>query len=130
VGGRQVTGLSTGRGQLVRQPRLPNQVTATSGALTVYHHGVRDHRSFTLVEAGRVSNSGGDTLGLPVYGIPSWPCRADHAAGRSVPSKWAESVPPGGELRGTIVFGGTLGTGRDSVSLSFTHVFGPAARAA
>ena len=121
-----VTGLidPAGASDHAGDPRLVKEVTSSAGVLTVTVTGVRTTGQFTLIDLV-AANSGSETLIMPVFGrtqlaVPG----AATLEGDPFRSKWAGSVPAGGELRGTIVFGGTLGAQVTTVSLSFTVIHG------
>jgi hypothetical protein len=103
---------------------LAASASAEEGPLAVEIRRVEVTRHFTRVEvAGR--NSGSDSLTLPVFKNTLLTA----AGGRSLegdPSRsdWPETIPPGGQVTGVIVFSGKLPAGVTSASFSFTTIFG------
>jgi hypothetical protein len=105
--------------------RLAESATATEGPLTVTVLGVRVNDEVTMVDLS-AANTGGDTLRLPAFGY----CQLD-TAGRTLAADpaatqglWAEAVPPGDDIDGTIVFDGRPPDGPGEVTLTFTQIFG------
>lgn len=102
---------------------LAEEASAVEGDLTLTVHRVRRTAHYTRVEVS-AANHGSKSLRLPVFGS----CQLTAAGGATVAgddlhSDWADTVPAGGLVRGTIAFG-RLPAGVSTVSLSFTHIFG------
>ncbi|NUT37205.1 MAG: hypothetical protein HOV79_29460 [Hamadaea sp.] len=104
--------------------RLGQPRSKTAGPLTVHVTNVETSECGVAVRL-RAVNEGDDSLTLPVYGnahltIPGETSRG----GEAFLSKWDETVPPGGELIGYVVFRGDLPASTTEVTFSFSTIFG------
>lgn len=122
AGARFATGWVTGKE--VGQPVLAKPATARAGELTVTVTSVELTRHFTRVVA-EVENEGEDTLTVPVFNnISLTAASKDTLQADASRSRWTDSVAPGVDQRGTLVFPGHLPEGTSRASLSIATVYG------
>jgi hypothetical protein len=104
--------------------RLGGTTSNTAGVLTLTVTSVRVNDQVTVLTV-TTSNQGSDNLTLPLFGsaqltVPgAATLEPDPFAGT-----WTETIAPGGETTGTIVFDGVLGLQEMQVTLSFTQIYG------
>jgi hypothetical protein len=101
---------------------LAEETSATDGPLTVTVHSVVVTSHFTRV-ALSASNAGDSPIMLPVFHNCYLNDGRATMEADTFRSDWAESVPAGQTTRGTVVFD-RLPNGVESISLSFSVVFG------
>jgi hypothetical protein len=114
--GGWVTGNETGPDILVAE------ASAASGTLTLTVHRVLRTPHYTRVEVG-ADNRGSVPVTLPVGSGQLTAAGGQTLKGNSLHSDWADIVPAGGMVRGTIAFG-PLPADVSTVSLSFTQAYG------
>lgn len=114
--GGWVTGNETGPDILVAE------TSAASGTLTLTVHRVLRTPHYTRVEVS-ADNRGSVPVTLPVSSGQLTAAGGQTLRGNSLHSDWADIVPAGGMVRGTIAFG-PLPADASTVSLSFTQAYG------
>ena len=111
-------------GDQVGTERLANgPVVVDSGGIVTTVESVEHTASFTRMEI-LVQNNLGSTITLPLYGNATL-STADGTTleADAFRSSWSETIGPGQQRRGTIVFGGHLGDAGTTASLAFATVF-------
>jgi hypothetical protein len=104
--------------------RIADTASQTKGPLTVTVTSVRVNSEVTMLSV-TAANTGNETLFLPIFTSAqlaaegSDTLQADPAA-----SKWPIQVPAGGQISGTIVFDGTVGSDVTTATLTFAQVMG------
>jgi hypothetical protein len=104
--------------------RLGGTTSNTAGVVTLTVTSVRVNDQVTVLTV-TATNQGSDPLTLPLFGnaqltVPgSATLQPDPSVGT-----WANTVPAGGDMTGTIVFDGVLGPQETQVTLSFTTIYG------
>jgi hypothetical protein len=112
-------------GDQVGTERLANgPVVVDSGGIVTTVESVEHTRDFTRVEIV-VQNNLGNTITLPLYGNATFSAEDGSATLDADPfrSSWGDTIAPGQQRHGTLVFGGHLGDAGTTASLAFATVF-------